>query len=404
VNADSTLRVAYFPDAYYEIDGVANTSRHFEAFARERGLPFLMVVAGPRNEVITSGSVTRVELERGPASFPLDRAHRYDLLFQRHRRWLTQIVREFDPDVIQITGPTDVGTLGAMISHKLHVPLAASWQTNLPLYARSRMARAVAFLPEAVAKPLADAAEHWSRRATIRFYQWPGLLFAPNPELVEALQNQTGKPCFLMSHSVDTGIFSPKFRDRRDGKFRIGYVGRLTPEKNVRWLAQLESELLARGHRDFELVVVGDGAEGPWLRQNMQRTEFMGVLTGEPLSRAFANMDVFAFPSHTETFGLVVLEALASGVPVVAAAAGGPKFTLQPGKTGFVAQDFADFAGGVEILLNEPARLSEMRAAAREYALSTSWGRIFEGMYRAYEKLLHPEVALAHGILGAVNF
>ncbi len=399
----SSLRVAYFPDAYYEIDGVAHTSRHFEAFARERGLPFLMVVAGPRNEVITSGSVTRIELERGPVNFPLDRAHRYDLLFQRHRRRLTQIVREFDPDIIQITGPTDVGTLGAMISHKLHIPLAASWQTNLPLYARSRMAQAVSFLPEALSQALADAAEHWSRRATIRFYKWPGLLFAPNPELVDALQKETGKACFLMSHSVDTEVFSPKFRDRQGGKFRIGYVGRLTPEKNVRWLAQLESELLSKGHRNFEFVVVGDGAEGPWLRQHMHHAEFTGVLTGEPLSRAFANMDAFAFPSLTETFGLVVLEALASGVPVVATAAGGPKFTLQPGKTGFVARDFADFLGGVEILLKEPVRLAEMRAAAREYTLSTSWSRIFEGMYRAYEKLLHPEVALAHGILGAVN-
>lgn len=397
-------RVAFFPDAYHEIDGVANTSRHFEAFARERGLPFLIVHAGPRNEVSTCGSVTRMQLHRGLASFPLDRGHRYDLLFQRYRRRLLPIVREFNPDVIQITGPTDVGTLGAMIAYKLRIPLAATWQTNLPLYARSRMARAASFLPDSLSRPLADAAEHWSSRATTRFYKWPQLLFAPNPDLVEALKTATGKPCFLMSHSVDTEVFSPKFRDRQEGPFRIGYVGRLTPEKNVRWLARLEQALLAKGHRDFEIMVVGEGLEGAWLRQHMQRAQFPGVLTGEALARAFANMDVLAFPSCTETFGLVVLEAMASGVPAVVTATGGPRFTVQSGETGFVVNNFEEFTGRVEVLLTQPDRLSLMRTAAREHALSTSWAKIFEGMYRAYgHSLHHNEELLGDGILDAVN-
>jgi phosphatidylinositol alpha 1,6-mannosyltransferase len=403
VNAGS-LRVAFFPDAYHEIDGVANTSRHFEAFARERQLPFLMVHAGPRNETTSSGSVTRIQLKRGPVSFPLDRGHRYDLLFQRYRRRLIAIVREFEPDVIQITGPTDVGTLGAMIAYKLRIPLAATWQTNLPMYARSRMTRAVSFLPESLTQRLADAAEHWSARATTRFYQWPQLLFAPNPDLVNELEAATGKPCFLMSHSVDTNIFNPKFRDRQGGPFRIGYVGRLTPEKNVRWLAHLEESLLAKGHRDFEIIVVGDGAEGQWLRKHMRHAQFTGVLTGEDLSRAFANMDVLAFPSRTETFGLVVLEAMASGVPAVVTATGGPKFTVQPGETGFVVNTVEEFSDCVEILLTQPDRLSCMRGAAREHALSTSWAKIFEGMYYAYgHSFRNSQPAAVRGILDAVK-
>jgi len=404
VNGESP-RVAFFPDAYHEIDGVANTSRQFEAFALERRLPFLIAYAGPRNQVTTCGSVTRVQLKRGPATFPLDRGHHYDLLFQRHRRRLISLIREFNPDVIQITGPTDIGTLGAMISHQLRLPLAATWQTNLPLYARSRMSRAASFLPELLSRPLADAAERWSSRATTRFYKWPQLLFAPNPELVESLKTATGKPCFLMSHSVDTEVFNPRFRDRvGEGPFRIGYVGRLTPEKNVRWLAQLEETLLAKGHRDFEMVIVGDGAEQTWLRKRMQRAQFTGVLTGEPLSRAFANMDVLAFPSCTETFGLVVLEAMASGVPAVVTAAGGPKFTVQPGETGFVANNLEEFSDSVEVLLTRPDRLFHMRTAAREQALSSSWAKIFEGMYYAYgQSLHHKEEVVGDGILSAVN-
>lgn len=393
-------RVAFFPDAYYEIDGVAKTSRHFEAFARERQLPFLMVHAGPRNEVTTNGSVTKIQLQRSAMSFPLDRGHQYDLLFQRYRNLLMPLVRAFNPDVVQITGPTDVGTLGAMIAHKLSIPLAATWQTNLPMYAGIRISQAFSFLPNFFSQWLAKVAEYWSTRATTRFYKWPRLLFAPNPDLVLQLGTATGRPCVLMSHSVDTDVFNPRFRDRNGGPFRIGYVGRLTPEKNVRWLAQLEEKLVARGHTDFEIMVVGDGAEGPWLRKNMQRAQFTGVLTGEALARAFANMDVLAFPSRTETFGLVVLEAQASGVPAVVTDAGGPKFAVQRGETGFVVNNLDEFADCVELLLTQPERLSLMRTAARENALSTSWTKIFEGMYYAYNHSFGNAAPITtHGIL-----
>ena len=78
---------------------------------------------------------------------------------------------------------------------------------------------------------------------------------------------------------MDTEAFSPEFRKRSSGPFRIGYVGRLTPEKNVRFLAQLERDLLAAGHRDFEIVMIGQGAEEKWLRQNMEHAEFAGSNT-----------------------------------------------------------------------------------------------------------------------------
>ena len=81
--------------------------------------------------------MTRVQLRRGPVKFPLDRAHDYDLLFLRHYRKLEPLLREFRPDVVQITGPSDVGTMGAMVAHKMKIPLAASWQTNVHEYART---------------------------------------------------------------------------------------------------------------------------------------------------------------------------------------------------------------------------------------------------------------------------
>jgi len=392
-------RVAFFPCVYHEIDGVAQTSRHFEAFARRQELPFLMVHAGPRDEVTTAGPVTRVQLPRGPVKFPLDRAHDYDLLFLRHYRKLEPLLREFRPDVVQITGPSDVGTLGAYVAHKMKIALAATWQTNIHQFARRRMAAAVSFLPSAIAGKIADTAERWSFRAAARFYHIPRLLFAPNQEMIRVLQAATGKPCYLMSHAVDTAVFSPELRDRVDKTFRIGYVGRLTPEKSVRSLARLEQALLERGYRDFHFVVVGEGADQEWLRENMRQAEFTGVLTGQALSRAFADFDVLAFPSETDTFGLVVLEAFASGVPAVVTDRGGPQYTVQHGSTGFVARDFDEFVNYTARLMDQPELLSTMRAAARQQALETSWDRIFDGMYEAYERSLSSVAVASQSVL-----
>ena len=273
-------------------------------------------------------------------TFPLDRTHQYDLLFLRHYREVARLVRDFDPHVVQITGPGDVGTLGAMLAHRLGVTLAASWHTNLHQYARSRVSSALSGLPKSWLLPLLDLVELWSFRAPARIYKIPRVLFAPNEAMVRLLGTATNKHCFLMSHSVDTASFRPEFRDRQGGVFTVGYVGRLTVEKNVRWVARLEQALLAMGHREFRIVVVGQGAEQRWLRENMRQAEFTGLLTGKDLSRAFANLDVLAFPSETDTFGLVVLEALASGVPAVVTSRGGPKYTVQAGKTGYVTRAY----------------------------------------------------------------
>lgn len=392
-------RVAFFPCVYHEVDGVAQTSRHFEAFARRQELPFLMVHAGPVDEVTTAGPVTRVQLPRGPVKFPLDRAHDYDLLFLRHYRKLEPLLRDFRPDVVQITGPSDVGTLGAYVAHKMRIPLAASWQTNIHQYARRRMAAAVSFLPNELAEKLSDVTERLSFRASARFYKIPRLLFAPNQEMIRVLEAATGKPCYLMSHAVDTAVFSPKLRERTEGPFHIGYVGRLTAEKSVRTLARLEKALLEKGLHDFRFVIVGEGAEQEWLRNNMRQAEFTGVLRGPELSRVFANFDVLAFPSETDTFGLVVLEAFASGVPAVVTDRGGPQFTVRHGSTGYVARDFDEFASYTAALMDQPELLSSMRAAAREQAMETSWDRIFEGMYEAYERCLASVPVESHRVL-----
>jgi glycosyltransferase involved in cell wall biosynthesis len=395
------LRVAFFPDAYNEVDGVANVSRHFEAFARNRGLAFLTIHAGPDRKTTTEGSVTRLQLPRSWLTFPLDRAHEYDLGFWRYYRQVMEMVGEFAPDLVQITGPSDLGMLGALVAHKLGVPLAATWQTNLHQYAKSRLTPVLTWLPGRWSAAVLEHAEKWTLRGAMRFYRIPRLLFAPNPEIVALLEARAGKPCLLMSHSVDTEAFSPQFRDGQPGPFTIGYVGRLTREKNVRLLARLDQALRERGNEDFRFVIVGEGAERPWLEQHMPQAEFTGVLTRRALSRAFANMDLFVFPSETDTFGLAVLEALASCVPAVVTASGGPKYSVQHGRTGFVADKFDEFVGYAERFLHDRTLAAAMGAAGREYALATNWERIFEDMYRTYERCFLAPDEVAHGVFDA---
>jgi len=111
------------------------------------------------------------------------------------------------------------------------------------------------------------------------------------------------------------------------------------------------------------------------------------VLRGEALAEAYANMDVLVFPSHTDTFGNVVLEALASGVPAVVTPDGGPKFIVRDGETGFVTEDDR-FAEAIAGLARDRARLGEMRLRAREYALGCSWDAVFDRVYAGYETML----------------
>jgi glycosyltransferase involved in cell wall biosynthesis len=222
-----------------------------------------------------------------------------------------------------------------------------------------------------------------------RFYSMAQVLFAPNRELCSMLERTTGRLCHLMARGVDAELFDPAKRSRRDDDrgYLLGYVGRLSVEKNVALLARVQEELERMGHRSFRFLIVGHGSEERWLRDRLPRAEFAGVLKGEALARAYACMDLFVFPSHTDTFGNVVLEALASGVPAIVTPDGGPKSIVRDGKTGRVVPD-AEFATAVARILGDSQKHAEMREAARAYALTANWDAVFEGVYRGYEPLL----------------
>ena len=377
-------RIALFSDSYHEANGVARTAHAIEACAQRRKIPLLSVHAGPETRLVRDGSIVRLDLKRSRLlSFGLENDLRFDPSMWRHCGRVAETLEWFAPDVLHFTGPSDVGQLGACLGHRLSIPMVASWHTNLHEYASRRLR-----LPWA-SRASRDEAKAWVERQSLRllmlFYRIPRAVLAPNHELAGILESGTGKPTFVMSRGVNTDVFTPARRRGPNAIVNIGYVGRLSPEKNVRLLQAVESELDAEG-LDVRFTIVGDGSEREWLHQNMLRAELTGVLRGDALADVYAQMDVFAFPSETDTVGNVVLEAMASGVPAVVMAAGGQRFLVDDGQTAIVAANSDAFVRGVRALVKNRQRREVMGAAARALAVDLlSWDRIFIDVCSAYE-------------------
>ena len=377
-------RVAFFTDTFTETNGVALTSRQFEDFARRREYPFLCIKGADKTDRWHNGSVTSVDLGRGALGFDLDRGLRHDPLLWLHQGDVAAVIRAFHPDVIHVVSPGDVSEIGAYIAKQMNLPLAISWHTNLHEFAAMRLGKMFAWMGPRLVKGVMKFSESHVLNAVLAFYRLGDVLYAPNEELIGMLGARTGKPVFLMKRGIDTQLFNPAKRTVHDGVLRLGYVGRTTPEKSVRFLRDLEIGLLEAGAPPFRFLVVGDGSEREWLSLNLGAADLPGVLRGEYLAQAFANMDVFVFPSRTDTFGNVVLEAFASGVPAVVTDARGPKFIVRDEVTGVVAHSERNFVDlTLRLLRDEPLR-ARMALAAREQACGESWDSVFEKVYDGY--------------------
>jgi glycosyltransferase involved in cell wall biosynthesis len=268
----------------------------------------------------------------------------------------------------------------------MKLPLAISWHTNLHEFGAMRLEKVLPF------KPLVKKTERGILEIVLAFYRMGNVLYAPNEELVGMLEERTKKPVFLMKRGIDTALFNPARRTIRDNVLRLGYVGRITPEKGVRFLSRLEAGLRAAGVPDFRFLIVGDGSERNWLGKHLSAADLPGILRGEPLAEAYANMDVFVFPSRTDTFGNVVLEAFASGVPAVVTNAGGPRFIVRHGVSGFVAENDDEFIAQTATLLRDCELRLRMASAAREQAGQESWDSVFDKVYSGYETARSPLV------------
>ncbi len=381
-------RVALFCETFHEINGVALTARQLVAYAKRHHLPLLAIHGGKLPGTHVEGSVRQVELKRSWLSVGIECDLEFDFAFWRYCNRIREEVLAFRPDVIHITSPGELGELGVYLAYQLRIPLVASWHTNFHQFAARRLQRWIGFLPTPLTRPTVAWSQELGLRILLWFYRFARVTLAPTEPQVVWLERQLGKPSFLMPRGVDTEQFNPKHRTVEDRILRLGFVGRITPEKGIRLLRKVEQALLESGLQDFRILVVGDGSELGWLKRRLKHGEFTGVLRGEELARAYANMNLLVFPSRTDTYGNVVQEAAASGVPAVVTNEGGPRYLVADGETGYVAEQDSEFVARIVELAHNRELLKHLGRAARERTAGISWDAAFEKTYAAYRYCL----------------
>jgi phosphatidylinositol alpha 1,6-mannosyltransferase len=291
------------------------------------------------------------------------------------------ILREFQPEILHINSPCTLGFAAVKYAKHFGTPIVATYHTHFPTYPRYyKLAK------------LEDLA--WRLTRTL-YNNVDRTLVPTQPILTELLSNDIHRLQYL-PNGVDTGLFTPERRSdewrRRVGagtKPVVLFVSRLVWEKDLRVLAEAYRYLRSR-RNDFEMVVVGDGHARAEFEQMMQGAHFLGYQTGMTLAESYASADIFVFPSTTETFGLVTLEAMASGLVPVAAKVGGAMEIIQEGISGIFAKplDGADLARKVEWLLDH----SQYRRALAEQAYQRSqqyrWDSILDRLFESYAEVI----------------
>lgn len=366
------LRVLVVTESFLpQVNGVTNSVRRVLEHLQERGHEAMLVAPSGPDEY-AGAPVHRVRSIALPTyrEFPVGVAR---------LGTLRRIVGEYRPDVVHLASPAGLGLRAGQAARAHGVPVVAVYQTDLVGFA--------ARYPV----PGASAA----MRTLTRMVHGPAdLTLVPSSASRSQLESLGIERLQTWARGVDTTLFHPR---RRDAGLRaevgaqpdqavVGYVGRLAAEKELELLAPL-----AR-HPRMRLVLVGGGPEEGRLRKALPGAHFLGVRHGEDLARAVASLDVFVHTGRTETFCQAAQEALASGVPVVAPAAGGPVDLVQHGRNGFLYApgDAAALTSYVEALVGDPDLRTALAAQAFLGVRDRSWSAIGDQLIDHYRGLTGP--------------
>jgi phosphatidylinositol alpha 1,6-mannosyltransferase len=298
-------------------------------------------------------------------------------------------LRDFQPDLVHVVSPTPLGLYGMERARRLGIPVVGSfhsdWVSYMRFYGLGRWEKQV-----------------W--RYVRWFYNRCHTTFAPSVSMADRLRENGIERVGVWERGIDPHQFSPALRSeslRERAQAQncplLLYVGRIAKQKNLDDLAAAVNQLRERlGPDAFRLAIVGEGPYTSELKQRLPHAYFAGYLRDGALSRWYASADLFVVPSTTETFGNVVLEAFASGVPVVGADACGTKDLVEHGVNGLLARpnDPADLAHHIESLLTDPSRLTAMGDAAETTALRYRWGDVNRRLVDSYRELIG-EAAIA---------
>jgi phosphatidylinositol alpha 1,6-mannosyltransferase len=374
------VRVAIVAESFLpNVNGVTNSVLRVIEHLRHHGHEVIVIAPDtPRGQPPADRVHEGVRVHRVPSRmFPKINS----LPLGVPRPGMVKVLRGFNPDVVHLASPALLGFGGLHAARYLGIPTVAVFQTDVAGFAESYGMG-----------PAARAAWAWTRQ----LHKRADRTLAPSTAAMENLTAHRIPRVYKWARGVDIAGFAPSARDEQlrrqwspGGKPVIGFVGRLAPEKHVERLA-----VLAR-RDDLQLVIVGDGVDRAKLESALPAAVFTGALYGTELAAAYASMDVFVHPGEHETFCQAVQEAMASGLPVIAPDAGGPRDLVAPMHTGLLlpVKEFESrLATSVDHLLAERQRYS---VAARRRVIGRTWPAICDELIGHYEAVLGTRSAKA---------
>ncbi len=369
------MRVAYF-NANLRVgqDGVTRVMYKMFEGAKARGvdaMAFTSTLPEHHHEIIPMVGVPSIAL-------PLQKAYR--LALPGSQAFVKRLA-EFRPDIIHLNSPCTLGFAAMKYAREFGVPAVATYHTHFPSYPRYYKLKGF---------------ENLVWRLSRRFYNNLDRTFVPTMPILRELETHAIRNLQYLPNGVDLSLFHPR-RKSESWRKRFGprnkpvvlFVSRLVWEKDLRVLAEAYAILRSR-HLDFEMVVVGDGHARVEFEKMMPGAHFLGYQSGSALAECYASSDVFVFPSTTETFGLVTLEAMASGTVPVAANVGGASGIIEDGMSGLLAQPHSgsDLARKVEWLLDNDIERWRMSQQAVERARQFGWDAIMDRLFTSYGEVI----------------
>jgi glycosyltransferase involved in cell wall biosynthesis len=369
---------AWFTDTLEDVNGVATTIRKMAAAG---------AVAGKELIVVTSRSELNIDdipikNFRPIGEFELPEYELQKLSFPPILQMLDYIQREQFTEII-VSTPGPIGLTALLAAKLLNLQTSGIYHTDFPQYIRI-------LTEDSYLESVAWRYMHW-------FYGQLDTVFVNSEEYRQSWINRGLDPAKLkiFPRGLDTELFNPARRDpafwekygvATNGEVRLLYVGRISREKDLDVLANAYRRLREEG-LSVQLFVVGHGPYSQALSETLPDAVFTGYLTGVELATAYASADVFAFPSTTDTFGNVIIEAQASGVPVVVSDSGGPKELVDDKTNGLVTKshDVEDFTRAIRALIVDPELRDRMGNCARQSVIDRSWPNAFRKFWSMTE-------------------
>ncbi|TVR15885.1 MAG: glycosyltransferase family 1 protein [Balneolaceae bacterium] len=374
----SRFKVALFTGNYNHIrDGVSLTLNRLVAYLLENDIEVL--VFGPTiDEPALDHSGTLISVPS--MKLPGRPEYRFSRSFPGEQK---QKLREFNPDITHIATPDLLGYKALKWAIKHNKPVVSSYHTHFSSYLKYYK---ISLLEPAMWKYLS-----W-------FYRKCKLVFVPSPSMQEILEEKKIETDFrIWARGIESKIFNPQRRSdewRKKHGFEpddivITFISRLVWEKNLKLFADVVNKITKK--REYaRALIVGDGPAMSEMKELMPDTVFTGFLGGTDLATAYASSDIFFFPSDTETFGNVTLEAMASGLPAVVADATGSRSLVEDGKNGFVipVESTDKFYTFIDKLVTDSELRKRMGQVGLEKSKSYSWDAINNNLVGYYREVL----------------